>query len=75
MHQHDSTSKFCWQTFKLGNYMKISLRWMLMTQVVHIAVMAGTHRNSMLPKGSPWSFPLVRVFPEASFICGLAGLI
>ncbi|KAB1205124.1 Oligopeptide transporter 6 [Morella rubra] len=74
--------------FKLGHYMKIPPRSMFMAQVVGtiIAVMVYTGTawwlmesiphlcdTSMLPKDSPWTCPMDRVFFDASVIWGLVG--
>ncbi|GAV82821.1 OPT domain-containing protein [Cephalotus follicularis] len=74
--------------FKLGHYMKIPPRAMFMAQVVGtlIAVFVYTVTawwlmeaiphlcdTSMLPKDSPWTCPMDRVFFDASVIWGLVG--
>ncbi|XP_059454129.1 oligopeptide transporter 6 [Corylus avellana] len=74
--------------FKLGHYMKIPPRSMFMAQVVgtivSVIVYTGTAwwlmesiphlcDTSLLPKGSPWTCPMDRVFFDASVIWGLVG--
>lgn len=74
--------------FKLGHYMKIPPRAMFMAQVVGtlIAVMVYTLTawwlmgdipylcdTTMLPRDSPWTCPMDRVFFDASVIWGLVG--
>ncbi|KAG7980364.1 hypothetical protein I3843_05G179400 [Carya illinoinensis] len=74
--------------FKLGHYMKIPPRSMFLAQVVGtllaVIVYTGTAwwlmesiphlcDTSMLPKDSPWTCPMDRVFFDASVIWGLVG--
>ncbi|KAJ4726711.1 Oligopeptide transporter like [Melia azedarach] len=74
--------------FKLGHYMKIPPRAMFMAQVVGtvIAVVAYTLTawllmgavthlcdTNVLPRDSPWTCPMDRVFYDASVIWGLVG--
>ncbi|KAH7565165.1 hypothetical protein JRO89_XS09G0150200 [Xanthoceras sorbifolium] len=74
--------------FKLGHYMKIPPRAMFMAQVVGtvLAVFVYTITawwlmgeiphlcdTSMLPRDSPWTCPMDRVFFDASVIWGLVG--
>lgn len=74
--------------FKLGHYMKIPPRAMFMAQVVGTLLAVVIYLitawwlmdaipnlcdTSMLPKNSPWTCPMDRVFYDASVIWGLVG--
>ncbi|PKI53883.1 hypothetical protein CRG98_025677 [Punica granatum] len=76
------------QDFKLGHYMKIPPRSMFMAQVVGTVISVVVYTatawwlmesiphlcdTTLLPKDSPWTCPMDRVFFDASVIWGLVG--